>query len=177
MRTHEPAGTSTAHSTRGAQVTPSGRLRGLVACAAIIGGLLIPVALAAPASAAVSCTGVSHITHGSNTFSMPTVGNNTGNVNCVLGVGNNGPAVTILQSNLNDCYSSQSNVRGHASRFSPDLVLDGDFGGKTKSALIAAQKSANPPIAQDGVYGPETRKAINFFADDGGIGHCARFGA
>ncbi|MFL6143242.1 MAG: peptidoglycan-binding protein [Labedaea sp.] len=176
MRAHEPAGTSTARSTRGAQVTSSGRLRGLAVCAAIIGGLLVPVALATPASAATVCSSDTLISHGSLTFNMPTIGNNTGKINCFLESGDNSEAVKTLQSNLNDCYWSGSTTRGHQSKFSPKLELDGDFGGLTKAALTAAQKTVST-ISHDGVYGSETRANINFFADDGGIGHCARFGS
>jgi peptidoglycan hydrolase-like protein with peptidoglycan-binding domain len=134
------------------------------------------VALATPASAAASCTGVSSITHGSLTFEMPTLGNNTRNVSCSLGVGNNSAAVRILQINLNDCYWSGSTTRGHASAFSPALAEDGDFGAHTKAALKAAQSTV-PSISHDGMYGPQTRANILFFADDGQIGRCAKFGS
>jgi peptidoglycan hydrolase-like protein with peptidoglycan-binding domain len=107
---------------------------------------------------------------------MPTLGDDTGNVNCSLGLNNHSDAVLILQINLNDCYWSGSSTRGHASAFSPALKEDSDFGPKTKAALKAAQTTV-PSISHDGMYGPQTRANILFFADDGQIGRCAKFGS
>jgi hypothetical protein len=151
------------------------RLRGLLGAAAIIAGLLSPIALAGQADAAVVCDNVSFITHGSLTFKMPTRGKDTGNVNCFLAPNDHSAAVSILQIHLNDCYWSGSNTRGHASAFSPALTTEGIYGPRTTAALTAAQNTI-PGISHDGVYGPQTRANILFFADDGLLGRCARFG-
>jgi len=66
---------------------------------------------------------------------------------CSLGRGNNSPAVSPLQTQLNLCYRS-------------GLDVDGDFGAKTKAALTAAQRSAGAD--PDGLYGPETRSKLKF---------------
>lgn len=152
------------------------RIRTLLGCAAVLGGVLAPVAFAGPADAATVCGGRSNINHGSLTFTMPTTSANSGNVNCSLENGNISDGVRILQINLNDCYWSGSTTRGHAPAFSTRLAEDGQFGSRTEAALLAAQRTISG-IGHDGEYGPETRSHINFFADDGLVGRCAKFGA
>lgn len=154
------------------------RFRVLAACATILGGLFIPVALATPASAAVAtCTGTSSITHGSLTFRMPTTANNTFNLFCELSINSpSTPAVGTLQEHLNACYWSGSTVRGHASTFTTKLVVDSVFGPLTKAALLSAQETVSG-IEHDGIYGPHTRANILFFADDDLLGRCAKFGS
>ncbi|MFK3979766.1 peptidoglycan-binding protein [Micromonospora sp. NPDC050397] len=127
---------------------------------------------ASPASAAASCTGTTQFFVGDRQFTMPTVGNSTANVNCVLGVGNQSAAVSNLQRHLNACYWSGSSAGGHRNVFGTALVVDGDFGGNTRSALAAAQRSHS--IADDGVYGPQTRQTILFVTTHTNV--CARFG-
>jgi peptidoglycan hydrolase-like protein with peptidoglycan-binding domain len=84
--------------------------------------------------------------------------------------------VRSLQSQLNLCYGPGSSFPGHVAVFKPALGLDGDFGAKTAAALRAVQ--AHHHIGADGMYGPQTRPTINFFADDaGGVERCVRFGA
>jgi peptidoglycan hydrolase-like protein with peptidoglycan-binding domain len=69
--------------------------------------------------------------------------------NCQLRQGNTGQGVSALQENLNRCYGA-------------GLVVDGNFGSRTRSALVSAQRRAG--TAADGVYGPNTRRALVWFA-------------
>jgi peptidoglycan hydrolase-like protein with peptidoglycan-binding domain len=73
-----------------------------------------------------------------------------GNVNCNMVRGTNSPAVAQLQRSMNVCY-----LRPAGRTL---LVVDGDFGGNTRSALIFVQGQAG--TAPDGEYGPNTRKAM-----------------
>lgn len=100
---------------------------------------LLPLALAADCNTAKHYAVTSSIS-----LYMPFRGNS---IACSLARGNNSPAVKALQTQLNLCYRS-------------GLDVDGDFGGKTKAALAAAQDAAgaNP----DGEYGPETRSKLKF---------------
>ena len=76
-----------------------------------------------------------------------TVGNDSNQDNCDLGVGNSSGAVTDLQFELNDCYGQH-------------LSTDGDFGPQTKAALQHAQSVEH--ITADGVYGPVTRDHLHW---------------
>ncbi|MCJ0872678.1 peptidoglycan-binding protein [Streptomyces sp. AP-93] len=74
-------------------------------------------------------------------------------VTCNMVRGTNSPGVQKLQHSMNLCYGES-------------LVEDGDFGGKTRDALIRTQKKAG--TAADGEYGPNTRKAMLHQAVNGG---------
>lgn len=69
--------------------------------------------------------------------------------NCQLRQGNTGDGVRGLQENLNRCYGA-------------GLGVDGQFGPRTRSALVSAQRRAG--TAADGIYGPNTRRALVWFA-------------
>ncbi|MFD3314515.1 peptidoglycan-binding protein [Streptomyces sp. NPDC058656] len=120
------------------------------------------VALATPAAAAASCTGNSTKVKGSLIFTLPSVGNGSGNLECVMGIGNQGAAVRNLQATLNVCYGA-------------GLAVDGEYGRLTAAAVRSAQQAHG--IADDGVYGPQTRRTIRWVADNGGAGVCRVYGA
>ncbi|SCE90478.1 Putative peptidoglycan binding domain-containing protein [Micromonospora viridifaciens] len=150
---------------------PRGRAARLAA-AALAAVPFFAVVAASPASAASSsCTGTTKFYVGDRLFTMPTVGTDTGNLACVLSKGNQSGAVSNLQRHLNSCYWSGSSASGHRSAFGTALVVDGVFGSATASAVAAAQRSHS--ITADGVYGPETRRTINFVTS---TSVCARFG-
>lgn len=65
--------------------------------------------------------------------------------NPVLKVGSTGTAVKQLQTALNTLFKA-------------GLEVDGDFGAKTKAALVSAQKALK--VTADGEYGPNTAKAL-----------------
>jgi peptidoglycan hydrolase-like protein with peptidoglycan-binding domain len=154
-------------------MTLLGRRAGRLAAAfaALAAVPFVVVAAASPAGAAASCTSTSKFFVGDRPFTIPTVGTNTGNYNCVLGIGNQSGAVRNLQGHLNSCYWSGSTVPGHRSAFSTALVVDGIYGSRTAAAVAAAQRSHG--IADDGVYGPQTRRTILFRTD---TSFCAVFG-
>jgi peptidoglycan hydrolase-like protein with peptidoglycan-binding domain len=118
----------------------------LVAASGVAG---VTLAAAAPASAQASCTGTSIYTDakGYGVF-IPTIGNNTHQDNCELGLGNDSDAVATLQNTLNYCYGQH-------------LTIDGDYGPLTEAAVKVAQRDAG--VTQDGVYGPQTRNAIKWY--------------
>ena len=118
---------------------PAKSIRAATAALATAGGLFA-LSPASPATAAPQCTSYA-VYHGAN---VPSVGRG-GSVNCQMGQGAQSEAVLYLQYTLNYCYGA-------------GLSQDGDFGPRTKAALIAAQRQAG--AAPDGVYGPETRSKI-----------------
>lgn len=133
--------------------------------------LVAVLTTATPASAAPSCNTTTRFVQSGLAFSIPSA---SGDINCILGVGNQGAAVRHLQSNLNLCYYSGSTVRGHRNVLSTRLSTDGIYGNLTRNAVAAVQRSHS--ISDDGVYGPQTRRTILWIADDGSAGRCAVFG-
>jgi peptidoglycan hydrolase-like protein with peptidoglycan-binding domain len=120
----------------------------------------ITLATAMSASAQPSCTNSTAFLVDPSpriTVNIPTVGAQTGQDNCLLGVGNDNPGVGVLQNNLNRCHGAH-------------LAVDDIFGQATKAALQAAQRAAH--ITADGVYGPQTRDHITWIESDG---HCRLF--
>ncbi|OIJ63577.1 peptidoglycan-binding domain-containing protein [Streptomyces mangrovisoli] len=71
-------------------------------------------------------------------------------VDCLLTVGSQGPGVVALQRSLRRCYGST-------------IADDGIFGRRTQDALRYAQRQAG--TEPDGVYGPNTRRAIKHHPD------------
>jgi peptidoglycan hydrolase-like protein with peptidoglycan-binding domain len=101
--------------------------------------------------AQASCTGVSTFTVSDGArVHIPTIGNNTHADNCLLGEGNDSPAVGDLQETLIECYGAS-------------IAEDNDFGQATKTALQAAQRREG--ISADGVYGPVTRDHLHWTDD------------
>lgn len=132
----------------------------MVVVLAIAGITWFTLGSAAPVHAQASCTGVSlYLNDANEQAEIPTIGNNTYNDNCDLGVGNQGTAVYWLQFDLNQCYDQT-------------LTQDGIFGSLTKEALQDAQAEAG--VTQDGVYGPITRDHITW-VNYGGAGEGACF--
>ncbi|WP_328329215.1 peptidoglycan-binding protein [Kribbella sp. NBC_00382] len=62
-------------------------------------------------------------------------------------VGDPASAIKALQRNLNYCYGSK-------------LVVDGKYGSKTRTAVLAVQRKHK--VTADGIYGPKTRSAMNW---------------
>ena len=126
----------------------------IVLMIAAFGILLTP---AARASAATSCTAESQFTDSdAQHVWIPTVGRQTYNADCQLGLGNDNDAVLTLQNDLNACYPHDG------------VQTDGIFGQETMTALKAVQRILG--ITADGVYGPQTRDHIHWI--DAG-GNCA----
>ncbi|MCL2803970.1 MAG: peptidoglycan-binding protein [Micrococcales bacterium] len=72
---------------------------------------------------------------------------------CILGLGNQGMGVKVLQQTLAVCYGKP-------------LTYDGIFGANTKAAVVYAQKVSS--TIQDGIYGPGTHDAIKHIRVGGG---------
>ncbi|MEU6206429.1 peptidoglycan-binding domain-containing protein [Micromonospora musae] len=130
--------------------------------AASVGSVL---AVAAPASAAASdrvavlatpaCTK-------SITYQGALVPASSGNsVNCHMQRGNVSDGVARLQDTLNDCYPNELRRVGVY-----PLAIDRNFGGNTQRALTEVQRVSG--TAADGVYGPNTRRAIRHVDPDFG---------
>ncbi len=80
----------------------------------------ITLAAAVPASAQASCTGSSGYTDAKGFgVLVPTIGNNTHQDNCELGLGNDSQAVVALQETLDGCYGQ-------------NLATDGNYGPLTQ---------------------------------------------
>ena len=119
----------------------------------VIAALGMALTPSAQASALTSCTGTSwHFDDAGAVARIPTVGNDNGNFDCLLGVGNVNPAVGDLQNALNTCYGA-------------GLSVDNNFGPLTKAALEVAQNKV--AVTPDGVYGPQTRDFIHWPDDIG----------
>jgi peptidoglycan hydrolase-like protein with peptidoglycan-binding domain len=102
----------------------------------------------APASAEIAvatCTKAVTVVVANTYARVPAAAN--GSFSCLMGQGNAGAAVRVLQIALNQCYSAR-------------LTVDGIFGGNTARALATAQSRAG--VTPDGIYGPNTARAINF---------------
>ncbi|SNT63944.1 Putative peptidoglycan binding domain-containing protein [Asanoa hainanensis] len=71
----------------------------------------------------------------------------------------------ILQESLDNCYW---NIIG------AQLVADGDFGSKTRDALVKAQRSHG--ISADGAYGPQSRQNLSHHGlrTEQGAGTCGQ---
>ncbi|MFC3992516.1 peptidoglycan-binding domain-containing protein [Actinoplanes siamensis] len=106
--------------------------------------LAVPAALAlstAPASAArPTCTTFTEVAGAL----LPSAANH--NTDCVLRRGDRGDGVKQLQRTLVACYQA-------------GIAKDGVFGADTEDALRRAQTKAGTNA--DGIYGPQTRRAIN----------------
>jgi peptidoglycan hydrolase-like protein with peptidoglycan-binding domain len=125
-------------------------IRRIVSTAAVllIAALGMALTPAAGASALGTCTGTSwHSDDAGGVVRIPTIGNDNGSFDCLLGVGNVSPAVGDLQTALNFCYGA-------------GLSVDNNFGPLTKAALQRAQRSVAVPA--DGVYGPQTGTFIHW---------------
>ncbi|MEU8139710.1 peptidoglycan-binding domain-containing protein [Streptodolium elevatio] len=124
-----------------------------------VGAVTAGVAAAPPAAAAVHCDNwTSQSAHGTQySWLVPSVGNNTGQTNCVLSLDDyNNTAVWVLQLALNECYGQ-------------GLTHDGDYGPSTRQAVVNVQTFHGfPPADRDGVYGPQTRNAMEFPAFSAG---------
>jgi len=118
--------------------------------------LAVPLGLipAGPASAAVTCN-IGLVWQ--NAF-VPGEDHGSFSPNCVMGQGAHSNAVGNLQGNLNSCHNR-------------NLDVDNEFGPLTRSALISVQRSLG--IAADGVYGPQTARAMRHVIVNGG-GTCKR---
>jgi hypothetical protein len=77
----------------------------------------------------------------------------SGALDCTMGRGSQSNAVRALQYNLNFCYDA-------------GLTVDGEFGSRTERALKAAQRKDGTD--DDGVYGPNTRRAMTWLRDSAG---------
>lgn len=75
----------------------------------------------------------------------------TGSVDCVMGLHAHSDAVGRLQRTMNVCYGEH-------------LDVDKDFGPATQAALVRTQGKAGTKA--DGVYGPNTRKAMVHQSND-----------
>lgn len=126
----------------------SGRAKSAAAAGALLASLLGgALAGATPASAAdYACSygGViyNNATTPTSYWYIPYVGNTS---DCWLDRGMSNTAVRALQKNLNSCY-------GYS------LATDGVFGALTESALISVQRKVG--VVADGDYGPKTRDAM-----------------
>ncbi|SCE80783.1 Putative peptidoglycan binding domain-containing protein [Micromonospora coriariae] len=117
------------------------RFKVATALAVVVASATLPVVLtASPAAAAPQCVLALYY---QNNY-VP--GSGDLSPNCTMGYGAYGNAVRELQRSLNTCYRK-------------GLTVDGDFGGKTRDALKSVQGSLK--ISQDGVYGPQTARAMN----------------
>lgn len=70
-----------------------------------------------------------------------------GDLNCVLGQGSAGQAVSALQNSLNKCNGQ-------------NIAIDGIFGSGTRQAVKNVQQRYG--LTQDGVYGRQTNLAMNW---------------
>lgn len=126
-----------------ARITTLIRTLGVVA--AVMAFLAIPVFSGySVAHAQASCAGTTDHVSGNFDAAIPSTSNNSGNFDCIDGIGNSGAAVKRIQTSLNHCYGQ-------------NLTVDGSYGTLTSNAMKVAQKRLG--VTQDGVYGPQTRRA------------------
>lgn len=121
--------------------------------AGLLGGALLNVVPAAPASATVYCN-IEMVYQ--NAFVPGNDGSFT--PNCTLGQGAVNNGVASLQDALKTCYHK-------------NIAIDRNFGPKTRAALVSVQSSLH--ISADGVYGPQTARAMSHPIVSGG-GSCKK---
>lgn len=92
-----------------------------------------------------------HCTHSSPFQGQRVPTGPEGVVRCLLSTGDSNLGVEALQDSLVFCYGESIGT------------IDGIFGSKTRSALIAVQKQIN--TTADGVYGPNTASRMLFIDD------------
>ncbi|GAA1796897.1 hypothetical protein GCM10009682_18230 [Luedemannella flava] len=120
--------------------------------AAVVAGTAVAVGVASPAQAAAPrCNAVDfmpYIHGGGGVLELP-VYRSGGSITvlCTLSYGDSGDDVRQLQWILNYCYKKS-------------LSVDGQFGPKTRTALMQAQDTENVKV--DGIYGPQTAMAFKF---------------
>jgi peptidoglycan hydrolase-like protein with peptidoglycan-binding domain len=131
---------------------PAIRKAALLAAAA----LALPFGLitAGPAAAVPQCT-IALVWQ--NAF-VPGEDSGSFSPNCTMGQGSLSNAVAELQDSLNRCHSQ-------------NIDVDREFGPRTRAALIATQRDLH--ISADGVYGPQTARAMSHVIVAGG-GRCKR---
>jgi peptidoglycan hydrolase-like protein with peptidoglycan-binding domain len=114
----------------------------------LLSGLLFVAHAKLASAATASCTNVTVVNNKNGAESeIPSIGLNTSEFDCELGVGNQSAAVTWLQKTLNTCYSQGLNV-------------DGDYGSATQQAVENVQAIVGVPV--DGIYGPVTGNAMKW---------------
>ena len=124
----------------------------VIALAVLVTATGISLTPSKSAGAQASCTeGSSFATRHDDRAFVPTIGALANKDDCLLGLGNQSPAVTFLQITLTECYG-----RG--------LAWDGIFGPKTEAAVVYAQQAEH--IYADGVYGPQTRDHLKWLTID-----------
>jgi peptidoglycan hydrolase-like protein with peptidoglycan-binding domain len=129
----------------------------MVTTAGITGITLVSAGMASAQPSCTSSTAFLVDTVPKITVNIPTVGTQTGQDNCLLGVGNDNPGVGVLQRDLNICYGQH-------------LAVDNIYGPLTRAAVVHAQSVSG--ATPDGVYGPQTRDHILWINSHG---HCQRF--
>ncbi|HZR43407.1 MAG TPA: peptidoglycan-binding domain-containing protein [Ktedonobacteraceae bacterium] len=126
-----------------ARMTTLIRILGVVAV--VMAFLAIPMVTGqSVAHAQASCGGTTDHVNANFDVAVPSTSNNSGNFNCIDGIGNQGAAVKELQMSLNFCRKEH-------------LTVDGIYGTLTSNAMKRAQQALGVP--QDGIYGPQTRRA------------------
>ncbi|MDI6104965.1 peptidoglycan-binding domain-containing protein [Actinoplanes sp. NEAU-A12] len=117
---------------------------GLFAAASVLVG-------PSPAYATSTCTTSLYIaTEGRKPHDAPALSN--GSVNCQLKRNNRGEAVRAPQNAMQMCYEKR-------------IEADRIFGGDTETALRSVQRAIG--VADDGIYGPNTRRAMKFWNTNG----------
>ena len=125
-------------------------VRSLVVAGAAVVGFASALSVVEPASAALpTCTSWLSVVS-SNPHDAPSLSN--GSVSCQLKRGNSGEGVRALQNSMDMCYNKSLNT-------------DGQFGALTEAALRSVQSSVG--TSADGEYGPNTRRAMKFWDQDG----------
>jgi peptidoglycan hydrolase-like protein with peptidoglycan-binding domain len=125
------------------------RMRALAMTMAAVGAAaVVPVVTTQQAHAAATCASFSTHSLGPKVrMNVPSTGHQNFVENCVLGVGNQGPGVFVLQDALRRCYGQ-------------GIVWDAIYGGATRDAVRNVQRFHG--ITDDGTYGPQTHKAMVF---------------
>lgn len=119
-----------------------------------------------PSTAALPvCAGATRYDYSDGVFLlMPSVGNNDGNLDCQLYAGHSGNGVRKLQGALHHCYNN-------------NVPINGQYDQVTRDAVAAVQRVKQIPV--DGVYGPQTRRAMQwafYEQSNNAFSHCTFVG-
>jgi peptidoglycan hydrolase-like protein with peptidoglycan-binding domain len=118
------------------------------AAATMLAGGVVATTATASADTVGWCDGTKVVKISGTVVTRQPFHKGTGSRDCTLAEGAQGGAVVTLQTALKSC------------NFASNLAIDGDFGSLTKKAVAYAQWKRG--TADDGIYGPNTRKAFHW---------------
>jgi peptidoglycan hydrolase-like protein with peptidoglycan-binding domain len=119
----------------------------LALAASFVAGSTVVASAATPQTADVECLRTV-VLPAQDGFTVPLPASSSNSSDCFLVIGDSGAGVSDLQAALKTCNGQSG------------LAVDGDFGTRTKAAVVAVQRAHG--ITADGGYGNQTRGVMSW---------------